>query len=172
MSDETSAAIAATRKDWVAEHREMYLKSGGVEGHIMDIRPVGGRFFGTHCMIKYTGRKSGKVFITPLCYGDIGGEVVIVGSKGGADTHPAWYLNIKDMPEIEFQIGTQAFRGTWREPSGDEYQKVWDFMVDGFPFYASYQASTSRKIPLVMMQAVEPIPVFKESDATGTRQYA
>ncbi|MBV1691119.1 nitroreductase family deazaflavin-dependent oxidoreductase [Novosphingobium sp. G106] len=171
MSDESSAAIAATRKDWVQEHRELYLNSGGVEGHIMDIRPVGGRFFGTHCMIKYTGRKSGKVFITPLCYGDIGGEVVIVGSKGGADTHPAWYLNIKDETEIEFQVGTQAFRATLREPEGDEYQKVWDFMVDGFPFYANYQASTSRKIPLVMMQAVEAIPVFKESDATGTRQY-
>jgi deazaflavin-dependent oxidoreductase (nitroreductase family) len=98
--------------------------------------------------------------------------VVIVGSKGGADTHPEWYLNIlASKGEIEFQIGTQAFRGTWREPEGDEYKKVWDFMVDGFPFYAAYQKSTSRKIPLVMMQAVEPIPVFKEADATGTRQY-
>ena len=44
-------------------------------------------------------------------------------------------------------------------------------MVDGFPFYADYQAGTSRRIPLVMMQAVEPIPVFKPEDATGTRQY-
>jgi deazaflavin-dependent oxidoreductase (nitroreductase family) len=149
----------------------MYLRSGGAEGHIMDITAVGGRSFATHCMIKYKGRKSGKVFITPLCYGDIGGEVVIVGSKGGADTHPEWYLNIREMDEVQFQIATQAFRGTWREPEGDEYRKVWDFMVDGFPFYASYQASTSRKIPLVMMQAVEAIPVFKESDATGMRQY-
>jgi deazaflavin-dependent oxidoreductase (nitroreductase family) len=171
MTDESSAAIAATRKDWVAEHREMYLNSGGTEGHIMDIRPVGGRFFGTHCLIKYQGRKSGKTFITALCYGDIGGEVVIVGSKGGADTHPEWYLNIVAGGEIEFQIATQAFRASWREPEGDEYKKVWDFMVDGFPFYASYQASTSRKIPLVMLNAIEPVPVFKESDATGTRQY-
>jgi len=171
MSDESSAAIAATRKDWVTEHREMYLKSGGVEGHIMDIRPVGGRFFGTHCLVKYVGRKSGKVFITPLCYGDIGGEVVIVGSKGGADTHPEWYLNIIAAPEVEFQIATQAYRATWREPEGAERQKVWDFMVDSFPFYANYQKSTDRQIPLVMMKIVEPIPVFQESDATGTRQY-
>ena len=42
MSDADSAAISATRKDWVTEHREMYLRSGGVEGHIMDITPVGG----------------------------------------------------------------------------------------------------------------------------------
>lgn len=171
MSDESSAAIAAVRKDWVAEHREMYLRSGGAEGHIMDITAVGGRSFATHCMIKYKGRKSGKTFITALCYADIGGEVVIVGSKGGADTHPEWYLNILKMSEIEFQIATQAFRATWRQPEGAERQKVWNFMVDCFPFYADYQKSTSREIPLVMMKAVEPIAAFKESDATGVRQY-
>jgi deazaflavin-dependent oxidoreductase (nitroreductase family) len=170
MSDESSAAISAVRRDWVTEHREMYLRSGGAEGHIMDITAVGGRSFATHCMIRYIGRKSGKVFITPLCYGDIGGEVAIVGSKGGADNHPEWYLNIKAAETIDFQVATQAFRATWREPEGDEYQKVWNFMIDGFPFYASYQESTSRKIPLILMKAVEPIAVFKESDATGLRQ--
>lgn len=172
MSDDSSAAIAATRRDWVTEHREMYLRSGGVEGHIMDITAVGGRAFATHCLVKYKGRKSGKVFITPLCYADIAGEVVIVGSKGGADTHPEWYLNITAAKEVEFQIATQAFRASWREPEGAERQKIWDFMVDCFPFYATYQASTDRQLPLVVMKAIEPIPVFKESDATGTRQYS
>jgi deazaflavin-dependent oxidoreductase (nitroreductase family) len=171
MSDESSAEIRETRKDWITEHREIYLKSGGAEGHIMDITAVGGHSFTTHCLIKYTGRKSGKVFITPLIYGDIGGEVVIVASKGGADDHPAWYLNIKDADHAEFQIATQAFRATWREPEGAEREKVWNFMVDVFPAYANYQASTDRKIPLLMMKAVEPIPVFKETDATGTRQF-
>ena len=170
MSDESAAAIREARKDWVGEHREMYLRSGGTEGHIMDITPVGGHSFTTHCLIKYKGRKSGKIFITPLIYGDIGGEVVIVASKGGADTNPDWYLNIKDGKNVEFQIGTQAYRATWREPQGAERKKVWDFMVDVFPSYANYQSSTDRQIPLVMMKAVESIPVFKESDATGMRQ--
>ena len=171
MSNESSAAISETRRDWVSEHRDMYLRSGGAEGHIMDITAVGGRNFATHCMIKYKGRKSGKIFITALCYGDIGGEVVICASKGGADVHPEWYLNLIASPDVEFQVATQAFRGTWREPQGAEREKVWAFMVDGFPFYANYQASTKRVLPLVMMKAVEPIPVFQESDATGHRQY-
>lgn len=170
MSDDSSAAIRDTRKDFMTEHREMYLRSGGAEGHIMDITAVGGHAFTTHCMIKYTGRKSGKTFITPLIYGDIGGEVVIVASKGGADNHPAWYLNIRDSDQVEFQVGTQAFRGTWREPQGAEREKVWNFMTDVFPSYLGYQASTDREIPLVMMKAVEPIPVFREEEATGTRQ--
>lgn len=171
MSDDTSAAIRETRKDWVAEHRALYLSSGGVRGHIMDITAVGGPAFGTHCLIKYTGRKSGKVFITGLCYGVVGGEVVIVGSKGGADHHPAWYLNIRDQETVDFQIATEAFRATWREPEGAEREKVWAHMVDNFAFYADYQKGTDRLIPLVMMKATETIPVFKAEDATGVRQY-
>jgi deazaflavin-dependent oxidoreductase (nitroreductase family) len=170
MSDDSSATIRDSRKDFMTEHREAYLRSGGAQGHIMDITAVGGHSFTTHCMIKYTGRKSGKVFITPLIYGDIGGEVVIVASKGGADHHPAWYLNIRENPEVEFQVATQAFRGTWREPTGEERAKVWAFMIDVFPSYIDYQKGTDREIPLVMMKAVEPIPVFREEDATGARE--
>jgi len=171
MSDASSAEIRDQRRDWVTEHREMYLRSGGTQGHIMDITVVGGRSFATHCLVKYTGRKSGRTFITPLCYADIGGEVVICASKGGADTHPEWYLNIRASKDIEFQVATQAFRATWREPSGAEREKIWNFMVDCFPFYATYQTTTKRVLPLVMLKAVEAVPVFKESDATGTRNY-
>ena len=46
MSDESAAAISAVRRDWVSEHREMYLRSGGAQGHIMDITAVGGRLIG------------------------------------------------------------------------------------------------------------------------------
>ena len=171
MSTADSAAISAVRKDWVSEHREMYLKSGGAQGHIMDITPVGGHTLGAHCLVKYKGRKSGKIFITALCYGIVGGEVVICASKGGADTHPDWYLNLIASPRVEFQIAAQAWRATWREPEGAEREKVWAVMADNFPFYANYQKSTTRVLPLVMMQLVEEIPVFKESDATGLRQF-
>jgi deazaflavin-dependent oxidoreductase (nitroreductase family) len=169
MSDADSAAIRAKRGDWVTEHREMYLTSGGTQGHIMDITAVGGRPFATHLLLKYTGRKTGRTLITPLCYADIGGEVVICASKGGADQHPAWYLNIRDEPEVRFQIATQAFRASWREPQGAEREKIWNFMVDCYPFYADYQASTERVIPLVMMKLIEPIPVFRLEDADAWR---
>ena len=42
MSDSSSAEIREARRDWVTEHRELYLRSGGAEGHIMDITDVGG----------------------------------------------------------------------------------------------------------------------------------
>jgi deazaflavin-dependent oxidoreductase (nitroreductase family) len=113
-------------------------------------------------LLRYVGRKSGKTMITPLIYGDIGGEVVIVASKGGADHHPAWYLNVKDGKELSFQIATQAYRATWREPQGAERSKVWEFMVSVFPPFEKYQASTAREIPLVMMSAIGPTDQFKD----------
>jgi deazaflavin-dependent oxidoreductase (nitroreductase family) len=112
--------------------------------------------------LKTIGRKSGKARILPLIYGDTGGEVVIVASKGGADVHPAWYLNLREQKEVEFQIGGQAFRGTWREPQGAERAEIWAFMEKLYPPYVDYQKATKREIPLVVMSAGDEIPVFKE----------
>jgi deazaflavin-dependent oxidoreductase (nitroreductase family) len=162
MSDETMAEIAKARRDWKTVHLQMYLKSKGAEGHVMDLRDIGGHRFTTQCLIKYVGRKSGRTIITPLIYGDIGGEVVICASKGGADHHPAWYLNLIASKEISFQIATQAYRASWREPAGAERDKVWEFMQGVFPPYTAYQASTQRRLPLIMMLPIEPIAAFEE----------
>jgi len=150
--------------DWVREHRRLYLRSGGRQGHIMDLTGASGRRFGTNLLIRYAGRKSGRTMIQGLTYGDIGGEVVICASKGGSEDDPQWYRNILAAPTIDFQIATQAFRATWREPAGAERDKVWAFMVDSYPFYGEYQTRTTRILPLVMMQPVEPIAVFSEAD--------
>ena len=162
MSNATSAEIAKTRRSWKDEHQAQYLRSDGTEGHIVDLRDIGGHRFSTTLLIRYVGRKSGRTLITPLIYGDTGGEVVVVASKGGSDDHPAWYLNIAASKEVDFQIATQAFRATWREPQGAERAKVWDFMVELFPPYKAYQASTQRQIPLVMLSATEAIDRFKQ----------
>ena len=162
MSNATSAEIAKARRNWKEEHLNLYLGSGGTEGHIVNLTDIGGHKLTTTLLLQYVGRKSGKTMITPLIYGDIGGEVVIVASKGGADQHPAWYLNVRDGKELSFQIASQAFRATWREPAGAERTKVWDFMVGVFPPYTSYQASTQREIPLVMLSAAQPIGSFKQ----------
>jgi deazaflavin-dependent oxidoreductase (nitroreductase family) len=160
MSDESMAKIAAARRDWKTEHLQTYLGSGGAQGHIVNVADIGGHPFTTTLLLRYTGRKSGRTIVTPLIYGDLGGEVVIVASKGGADHHPAWYLNVRESRQLDFQIATQAFRARWREPQAGERAKVWEFMVGVFPPYANYQASTTREIPLVMLSAVEPIDAF------------
>jgi len=160
MGDAEADAIRASRGDWVSQHLETYLASGGTKGHIMDIRETGGREMTTHCLIKCVGRKSGKTYVRPLIYGNVGGEIVVVASKGGADAHPLWYLNIVASETIGVQIATQAFEATWREPEGDERHDVWAYMTHLYPPYLVYQRSTTRHIPLVMLQTGRAIDVF------------
>ena len=160
MSDADAAEIRAARGDFAAEHLRTYVESGGTRGHIMDVSSVGGHAMTTHCLIKCVGRKSGKTFVKPLIYGNVGGEIVIVASKGGADTHPGWYHNIVASQTIGVQIATQAFEATWREPEAEERHQVWAYMTHLFPPYLGYQLSTTRHIPVVMLNTVRPIDVF------------
>lgn len=160
MSDVEAAVLRAARSDWASEHLATYLGSGGTQGHIVDVRAAGGRELTTHCLIRCAGRNSGKLYIKALIYGNVGGELVVVASKGGADRHPAWYLNILESATVGVQVATQAFEATWREPEGAEHDAVWSYMVGLFPPYADYQASTSRRIPLVMLKTIRPIEVF------------
>ena len=162
MSDADAAGIRAERGDWMRDHLATYLDSGGTQGHILDLSSVGGREMTTHCLIRYAGRKSQKQYVKPLIYGNVGGEIVIVASKGGADTHPQWYLNIVASQGVEVQIATQAFEATWREAEGTERHEVWEYMCRLYPPYVAYQQSTSRHIPVVMLQTVRPIEVFTQ----------
>lgn len=164
MSDEpvTMTEIEETRLDWTAQHRQDYLRSGGTKGHVVDVREIGGLRFTTCLLLKTIGRKSGEARILPLIYGDTGGEVVIVASKGGADVHPAWYLNLREKTEVDIQIGGQAFRGSWREPQGAERAEIWAFMEKLYPPYVDYRKATRREIPLVVIAPGDEIPVFTE----------
>ena len=149
--------------DWQKAHLQRYLVSGGAEGHLYDFGPINDEGYQPICLIRHIGRKTGRTLIVPLIYGMVEGEIVIVASKGGSPTHPAWYLNIAGTSEIEVQIATQAFRASWREPAEAERQRIWDQMVAIYPPYAEYQQSTDRLIPLVLMKPVAGIPVFGEA---------
>jgi len=150
--------------EWQEQHLRRYLQSAGAEGHLYDFGPINGEGYQPICLIKHTGRKTGRTLIVPLIYGMVEGEIVIVASKGGSPSHPGWYLNILEAKEVEVQIATQAFRATWREPADAERQRIWDQMVAIYPPYAEYQESTDRLIPLVVMKPVATIPVFKEAE--------
>lgn len=147
----------------LAEHRLAYIRSGGALGHLMEGEPLrDGRRFNPMCLLRTTGRKSGKQFVTPVMYGNLGGEIVVVASKGGADEHPAWYLNLKANGELAVQVATQAFTAGFREPEGEERAAVWAYMDGLSPHYAKYRGMTGREIPLVMILLKDEIPVFSE----------
>src|ERR1700723_235534 len=120
MSKDTvvTTEIERARRDWMSEHLQSYLRSGGARGHIVDLRPIGGHAFTTTLLLRTKGRKSGQTRTAPLIYGSIGGEVVVVASKGGADVHPAWYHNIKGGTETFFTDRWRAFPPLWAGAEG------------------------------------------------------
>lgn len=160
MGDADAEATGDDRGDWADQHLATYLGSGGARGHLLNLEQAGGRAFTTHCLIRVRGRTTGTTYIKPLIYGNFGGELVIVASKGGADTHPEWYLNIRASDTVDVQVATEAFEAAWREPDDEERHAVWEFMTHLYPPYITYQQSTSRRIPLVMLAIGKPIDVF------------
>ena len=153
--------IERTMRGWIDDHCRSYLESGGTKGHIMDLSGTGGLPFTTCLLLKTIGRKSKSVKYSPLIYGDTGGEVVIIASRGGADIHPAWYFNLTAAKTVEFQIASEAFRAKWREAEGAERADIWKFMEKLYPPFKDYQKATQRKIPVVVMKAQERIAAFK-----------
>lgn len=138
--------------NWQEIHRDLYLKTDGAEGHFVDFTRGGGSKETPCLILKTTGRKSGEAKVLPLIYGKDGDGFVIVASKGGAPNHPAWFLNLRDDPRVEFQVGDRKYRGTARIAESPERERLYAMMTAVFPPYAAYQARTERQIPVVVLE--------------------
>ena len=96
--------------DWIRDHVRRYLASNGADGHMWDSSVAGGPGPVPTLLLTTTGRKTGRKLILPLIYGKTPSGYAIVASKGGAPSHPAWYLNLVDHPEVDVQVGPAKFR--------------------------------------------------------------
>jgi deazaflavin-dependent oxidoreductase (nitroreductase family) len=103
------------------------------------------------------GRKSGQprsvLLTSPLQEGD---TVVIVASRGGDDTHPAWFLNLRDNPEVQVSLrGAPKAPMRARIADADERARLWPKVIADHKNYAGYQTKTSREIPLVLLEPID-----------------
>jgi len=139
---------------WVKEHIELYLDDGEA-AHLWDARLGGGEGMLTTLLLTTKGRKSGKQQMIPLIYRPTGnGGYCVIASKGGAPSHPAWYLNLEADPEIEVKVANEKFKALARVAQGDERERLWNTMVDYYAPYTDYQASAGRVIPVVVLDPV------------------
>jgi deazaflavin-dependent oxidoreductase (nitroreductase family) len=146
-----------SRADWIDDHRRLYRRTGGREGHFVDTRDMGGPEFTATLLLRTIGRKSGQPSIVPLLYGMWRDELVIAASNGGADEHPAWYLNLREREDVRLQIGTDIFAGRQRLAEGQERAAIWDYLVGLYPPYAAYRQATTREIPVILLRRTERI---------------
>lgn len=137
---------------WITEHLDAYRTSGGREGHHWDATAVGGSSEVPCLLLTVRGRRSGKPYTHPLVYASDGERFVVVGSKGGADTHPQWVHNLLAEPAVEVQVGPETFAGHATRAEGPERERLWSIVTSVFPPYDDYQARTRREIPLFVIE--------------------
>lgn len=127
-------------------HRGVLLVSGGRLGWETANMPV--------LELTTTGRKSGQkrsvMLTSPVQDGE---TLVVVASRGGDDHHPAWFLNLRDNPDVEV-----AYKGGSKKPmkarqaTAAERAELWPRVVATYKGYGQYQSNTEREIPLVMLE--------------------
>jgi deazaflavin-dependent oxidoreductase (nitroreductase family) len=135
------------RADYAAFTRAL-IEDVRTNGH-----PTFGPFLGRPVLILTTiGAKSGEPRVAPLVYSKDGDRYVIMASKGGAPTHPAWYANVVANPVVTVETAGEAFQARATELRGDERNRLWDAHVVQHPGFAEYVAKAGdRVIPVIAL---------------------
>ena len=102
------------------------------------------------------GMRSGTPREVPLYAVEDEDRFVVIGSNGGKERAPAWVGNLRALPEGTVRVGRKnVIPVRAREAEGDERERLWTLAVASFPGYARYQARTSRRIPVIVLEPTE-----------------
>jgi deazaflavin-dependent oxidoreductase (nitroreductase family) len=156
-STKLETAMAEPNKElpvWIRDHVARYLATGGEDGYLWDASLGGGKGLVPTLLLTTIGRKSGRELTLPLIFGRSGADFVVVASKGGAPTHPAWYLNLEANPEVKVQVKAEKFAARAHPANAAERAALWPMMVEIYAPYTQYQTKTDRQIPVVVLTPV------------------
>jgi deazaflavin-dependent oxidoreductase (nitroreductase family) len=118
-------------------------------------RLVNGRGLGRTLVLTTVGAKTGQKRDAHLTSFPEGDGWLVVASKGGSATHPAWYINMARHPdEIWVQAGSRRTRVRADSLKGAERDKAWRRIVSEFSNYGDYEKKTDREIPVVRLTPV------------------
>jgi deazaflavin-dependent oxidoreductase (nitroreductase family) len=125
------------------EHVRRYQETNGEVGYLWNGVPT--------LLLTTTGRRSGLPRTIAIIFGRDGDDYLLVASKGGAPSHPNWYLNLAANPEAEIQVRGERLRVRARTAAEDEKPRLWQIMAGLWPNYDVYQTRTERVIPVVVL---------------------
>jgi deazaflavin-dependent oxidoreductase (nitroreductase family) len=119
-------------------------------------RPKTGIFAGSDVLLLGTkGAKSGEHRISPLTFTRDGKRLVVVASKGGAPTNPAWFANLVANPIITIESGGEKFEARATPiTAGPERDRLYAQHASVFPGFLAYPGQTSRVIPVVVLERI------------------
>jgi deazaflavin-dependent oxidoreductase (nitroreductase family) len=117
----------------------------------------GGPFKGGQVLILTTkGAKSGELREHPLAYSRDGDLHVVVASKGGAPTNPAWFHNLVANPIVTVEVLGDKFQAKAKVVEDDEeYERLYAQHASIMPGFNEYRRRTSRRIPVIVLEPVD-----------------
>jgi deazaflavin-dependent oxidoreductase (nitroreductase family) len=137
-------------RDWHAFNRgvvEHFRANGGVGPGRWARQPL--------LLLTTTGARSGRPRTIPLVYSTDGHRLVIIASKGGSPTHPDWYHNLVAHPQATVELGSETFLVRAQTAHGAERRRLFDQQAALMPFFAAYERTTPRTIPVVVLSRLD-----------------
>ena len=103
-------------------------------------------------LLTTTGARSGQRCTTPMMYVRDEERLLVIASNAGAPRHPDWYYNLVAHPHVTVEVGRETYDATAVVTEGTERQRLWDKIVEQYPFFADHQAKVTRQIPVVALE--------------------
>lgn len=142
----------ATSRNWNEGNQRIIDEFRANEGR------VGGHFEGAPIvLIHHRGRKSGREYVNPVMYlpDDRDPDAIYVfASKAGLPSNPDWYYNLVAAGDATIERGTETYRVTVRELTGEERDRTYDEQSRRYAGFASYAQQTAgiRTIPVLELR--------------------
>jgi deazaflavin-dependent oxidoreductase (nitroreductase family) len=76
---------------------------------------------------------------------------LVFASKGGVDTNPDWYYNLKTHPHTKIEVGSETIDVHAEELKGHERDNLYARQSKLYPGFAEYQRETKRIIPVLAL---------------------
>lgn len=135
--------VSNNYNDWNAQVIAEFRKNHG---------KVGGNFEGAPLLLLHTvGRRSGKPRVNPVMYLKDGDRYFVFASKAGADSHPDWFRNLQEQPDVRIEVGDQTIDVHAEEIRGQERDRLYERQASVYSGFADYQRKTKRVIPVVAL---------------------
>lgn len=120
---------------------------------------VGSVFGEQLLLLTTTGAKTGRTRTTPLLYVPDGADIVLIASRGGNTSHPAWYHNLVANPHATALLNGRTIECIAHQADGDERARLWRMANDYYSGFDAYQSRTGgRTVPVMVLT---PAPVFQ-----------
>ena len=111
--------------------------------------PLAGR---TLLLLTTTGARTGRSLTKPLGFTRDGEHYIVIASKAGAPTNPAWFHNLVANPRVTVEVGAERFEAQTSVAQSPERERLYAQQAAQIPVFAEYQRRTTRQIPVVVLE--------------------